>query len=269
MPYYSCPECALTIQSVAGRFSAKTCPKCSVPLRGSDQIYRPDRRLATINRRFAAEPGAALSARRALECLLSEFDPAEFQVAALLTTELIANSIEHSGAGAAGSVHLEVTLTAGFLRVEVGDEGSGFQPACRAPDAPLDSHWGLHLVEQLADRWGVASEPPTLVWFELERSFSAHETERTTQTASSRRDSWRRRPVLGAMRSKALQSSCRAVSRDRLVNAVRPSVTESRCSSESSGNTGSDNTSRARPSAAGYSPVARPSSAGCRLRGSG
>lgn len=170
MPYYSCPECALTIQSVAGRFTAKTCPKCSVPLRGSDQVYTPQRRLATINRRFAAEPRAALSARRALESLLSEFDPAECQVAALLTTELVANSIEHSGTGPVGSVHLEVTLTNEFLRVEVGDEGPGFEPAVRAPDAPLDSHWGLHLVEQLADRWGVTSEPQTLVWFELERS---------------------------------------------------------------------------------------------------
>src|SRR4051812_25694766 len=166
----------------------KNLPKCSVPLRGSDRIYRPERRLATINRRFAAEPRAALSARRALESLLSEFDPSEVQVAALLTTELIANSIEHSGAGAAGSVHFEATLTEGFLRVEVGDEGSGFQPAVRAPDAPLDSHWGLHLVEQLADRWGVASEPQTLVWFELERSFSAHETDKYH---ASRELAWR------------------------------------------------------------------------------
>ena len=39
----------------------------------------------------------------------------------------------------------------------------------RAGDAPLDSHWGLHLVEELADRWGVTTEPESTVWFELDR----------------------------------------------------------------------------------------------------
>ena len=170
MPYYSCPECALTVQSVAGRLTAKACPKCSVPLKGSDRIYAPGRPPAKLRRRFAAEPRAAFAARRALENLLSEVEPAELQVAALLTTELIANSVEHSGTGPGRSVRLEVALSDDRLRVEVGDEGPGFAPAPRATDAPLDSHWGLHLVEELADRWGVATEPEVKVWFELDRT---------------------------------------------------------------------------------------------------
>jgi len=173
MPYYRCPGCAFTVQSVAGRFAARTCPRCSLPLDGTDRIYAPQRPPATLSRRFAAEPCAAVAARRALESLLSEFDPAVFQVAALLTTELIANSVEHSGTGPDGSVRLEVALSVERLRVEVGDEGPGFAPAARAPDAPLDSHWGLHLVAQLADRWGVAAKPEAEVWFELDRTPSA------------------------------------------------------------------------------------------------
>jgi anti-sigma regulatory factor (Ser/Thr protein kinase) len=169
MPYYRCPECGLTVQSVAGRFTAKTCPKCALPLKGSNRIYSPERRPSAISRRFAAEPRAAGAGRRALETLLCKLDPSESNVAVLLTTELIANGVEHSPAGTRGRVRLDAALTDEVLRVEVSDEGRGFVPASRAPDTPLDSHWGLHLVEELADRWGVTAEPETLVWFELDR----------------------------------------------------------------------------------------------------
>jgi anti-sigma regulatory factor (Ser/Thr protein kinase) len=144
-----------------------------VRLEGTDRIYAPEREPAAISRRLAAEPRAASVARRALETLLWNLDPAEFQVAALLTTELVANSVEHSGPGTARSVCLDVALTDQHLRVEVGDDGPGFVPEPRGPDAPVDSHWGLHLVDQLADRWGVMVEPQTLVWFELDRFPSA------------------------------------------------------------------------------------------------
>jgi anti-sigma regulatory factor (Ser/Thr protein kinase) len=173
MPYYRCPGCAFTVQSVAGRFAASTCPRCSLPLEGTDRIYAPQRPPATVSRRFAAKPSAAGAGRRALASLLSGFDPAECQVAALLTTELIANSVEHSGSGPDGSVCLDVALSSERLRVEVADEGPGFVPAPRAPDAPLESHWGLHLVAELADRWGVAAKPEAKVWFELDRPPSA------------------------------------------------------------------------------------------------
>jgi anti-sigma regulatory factor (Ser/Thr protein kinase) len=168
MPYYRCPACALTVQSRAGRFITRICPRCSLPLEGSDQIYRPERTPPTISERFVAEPRAAADARRTLEAMLRRLDPTQSHVAALLTTELIANSVEHSSTGAGGSVRLEVDLKDDRLRVEVRDDGLGFVPEPRAPDAPIDSHWGLHLVEELADRWGVAAEPTTLVWFELD-----------------------------------------------------------------------------------------------------
>ena len=174
MPYYRCPECALTVQSAAGRFAAKLCPRCSVPLEHTDRVYAPEREPAAISRRFVAEPRAASAARRALTTLSWGLEPAVFQVAALLTTELVANAVEHGGTTPGGSVHLEATLTDGVVQVMVGDEGSGFASAPRAPDAPLDSRWGLHLVEHLSDRWGVVPEPQTLVWFELDRTLHAY-----------------------------------------------------------------------------------------------
>jgi anti-sigma regulatory factor (Ser/Thr protein kinase) len=102
--------------------------------------------------------------------VLSTLDPAQVQVASRLTTELIANAVEHGGTGRGRSVRLNVTLSDDQVRVAVGDEGPGFVPAQRKSDSPLDSHRGLHLVERLADRWGIESEPGTTVWFELGRT---------------------------------------------------------------------------------------------------
>lgn len=169
MPYYSCPECGLTVKSVEGRFTARTCPRCSGSLTGSAQPHPPEPP-AAISRRFAAEPQAAPAARRALRTPPVELDPTEYEVAALLTTELIANAVEHGGVEPRGTVRLEIALDEDRLLVAVGDEGPGFAHAPRGPEAPLDSHWGLHLVEELADRWGVTAVPGSTVWFELDRS---------------------------------------------------------------------------------------------------
>jgi anti-sigma regulatory factor (Ser/Thr protein kinase) len=173
MSYHRCPKCALSVHSAAGRFAARSCPRCSVPFERIDQTYTPQRRPAPISRRFAADRRAAQAARRALETLRSELEPAEFHIAALLTTELVANAVEHGNTGTRDSVRLQVTLTDCHVRIAVGDQGTAFVPTPRGPDAPLDSHWGLHLVGELADRWGVAEEPETTVWFELQRSVAS------------------------------------------------------------------------------------------------
>ena len=67
-------------------------------------------------------------------------------------------------------MRLDVMLTASVVRVEVRDDGRGFVPAPRTRDSPLESHWGLHLIEELTDRWRVESDPHTVVWFELDRA---------------------------------------------------------------------------------------------------
>jgi anti-sigma regulatory factor (Ser/Thr protein kinase) len=170
MSYHRCAECGLTVRSDARRFTARSCPRCSIPLQRTDQIDGLEPGGTTISRRFRAEPRAAHAARRALEMLRWEPDRAQFHVAALLTTELVANAVEHACKGSRSEVRFEAALIEGHIRVAVGDDGSGFVPVARSPGAPLDSHWGLHLVDQLADRWGVVTEPRTLVWFELQSS---------------------------------------------------------------------------------------------------
>ena len=54
------------------------------------------------------------------------------------------------------------------MLVEVADSGEGFDPesAPRGPGEP--GGWGLYLVEQIADAWGIRpTAPGTCVWFEL------------------------------------------------------------------------------------------------------
>jgi anti-sigma regulatory factor (Ser/Thr protein kinase) len=110
--------------------------------------------------------GAPGAARRAVERLAGELDPGVLADVRLLVSELITNSVKYGGDGA-------VTLLVDVdgpqdLRVEVVDQGVGFVPVAR--DRPMTEvgGWGLHLVQTLADRWGV-HEGSTHVWFEIRR----------------------------------------------------------------------------------------------------
>ena len=114
--------------------------------------------------------GAPGAARRAVERLAADVEPGVLADVKLLVSELITNSVKYGGEGA-------VTLLADVdgprdLRVEVVDQGVGFVPVAR--DRPMTEvgGWGLHLVQTLADRWGV-HRGSTHVWFEIRRGGAA------------------------------------------------------------------------------------------------
>lgn len=88
--------------------------------------------------------------------------PVDTYVAALLTSELVANAIQHE---ASPSVTLAITSTAGTsstgtssagrLRVDVHDTSRAMPaPAGAAADADAETGRGLILVAALADEWG-------------------------------------------------------------------------------------------------------------------
>ena len=83
----------------------------------------------------------------------------------LLVSELVTNAVRHAGGGA---VRLVVAHGRGVLRVEVHDPGKGFEVAAPPEDPLRSSGWGLVLVAELADRWGVDHSPGTRVWFEMD-----------------------------------------------------------------------------------------------------
>lgn len=116
-------------------------------------------------------PEAARRARGYLDRLRGHIQESALDVARLLVTELVTNSVRHGRRGDADPVELEVDLYANALRVEVRDTGPGFELDARPtphPDRP--GGWGLCLVDRLADRWGVERRDRTLVWFEIERA---------------------------------------------------------------------------------------------------
>jgi anti-sigma regulatory factor (Ser/Thr protein kinase) len=85
----------------------------------------------------------------------------------LLVSELVTNAVRHGGAGDEDLIELELRAVDGGVGVTVSDPGPGFSPEER--DAPLDEPggWGLVLVDQMAERWGVVHDERTRVWFEL------------------------------------------------------------------------------------------------------
>lgn len=121
----------------------------------------------SIDVRLPVGAEAAGIARRAVEALTAELPARTLEDLRLLVSELVTNSIRHAGVGADGAVELSIRLIGGGVRVEVTDEGAGFEPPVE-PDPGTESGWGLYLVDQISDRWGVLRDRGTRVWFELD-----------------------------------------------------------------------------------------------------
>jgi anti-sigma regulatory factor (Ser/Thr protein kinase) len=115
------------------------------------------------------EPGAtaASEARAALASLDGRLDPDVLDDIRLLVSELVTNSVRHSEAERE-LVRLAVMNRGGVVRVEVTDGGAGFRPTARTKAQDEAGGWGLHLVDRLADRWGVETGRRTRVWFEID-----------------------------------------------------------------------------------------------------
>jgi anti-sigma regulatory factor (Ser/Thr protein kinase) len=107
-------------------------------------------------------------ARNALLPLDQRLERVVMEDVRLLVSELVTNSVRHSSAHENDQVQLHVAVRDGTLFVQVADSGSGFEPRPREPGASKAGGWGLFLVEKLSDRWGVARNGLTSVWFEID-----------------------------------------------------------------------------------------------------
>jgi anti-sigma regulatory factor (Ser/Thr protein kinase) len=118
-------------------------------------------------------PSAPSDARRAVEdCALPT--PGRVDDLRLLVSELVTNAVRHGQM--AGLVTLRLLRADQALRVEVTEsEPTGWRgPETDPRNGPDHGGWGLHLVGELADRWGVDLEPATTVWFEFDLAQSGH-----------------------------------------------------------------------------------------------
>ena len=126
-----------------------------------------------VERRLPASPEAASVARRALDGLSGSVPDGRLRDLRLLVSEVVTNAVRHANLATGDAISLVVELNQSTLRVEVHDPGGGFVPSTPSPDPTRPSGWGLYLVAELADRWGVDSDEATLVWFEFDSEAAA------------------------------------------------------------------------------------------------
>jgi anti-sigma regulatory factor (Ser/Thr protein kinase) len=132
---------------------------------------------------LAGGPYAVTAARLALADLDSQLDPSLAFDVRLLVSELVTNSVQHARVAAEDSIVLVLSISSETVRVEVRDEGPGFEPPSSAPPDDADAGWGLFIVEQLADSWGVG-EGGKGVWFEMRRHRNTEGDAQSESTAA-------------------------------------------------------------------------------------
>jgi anti-sigma regulatory factor (Ser/Thr protein kinase) len=116
---------------------------------------------------IAGGPQAPERARVWLQNVARWLDRESERTLALLVSELVNNAVRHGGAGEGELIELELGATAIGVGVEVTDPGPGFAPKPREGALDEPGGWGLVLVDQMAERWGVVHDGRTHVWFEL------------------------------------------------------------------------------------------------------
>jgi len=102
----------------------------------------------------------------------------------LLVSEMMTNAVRHgtpTGECPGATIRIRIGVEHQLLRVEVHDQGSGFEPLKRGPASDLGSGWGVHFVNELAAHWGTGRGPDGwVVWFELSVPHAADEPEEAT-----------------------------------------------------------------------------------------
>lgn len=119
-------------------------------------------------------PTAPAEARSAVDALEGVMSAPEHQDLRLLVTEVVGNAVRHGGMTRRRDVELVLQVEPRRqVRVEIADEGPGFEPRVQR-GREGGGGWGLFILDQLADRWGVEGEPRgARVWFELDLAAAA------------------------------------------------------------------------------------------------
>lgn len=129
-----------------------------------DQRTVPSRSTITLR----GVPESVSLARFRVGELLGEDHPA-FDDVVLLVSEVVTNSVVHSGSGGGGTVEMTVAVCPGAVLVEVRDAGSGVSAPHVRNDPEGEGGRGMFLVDLLADRWGARDDARGFrtLWFEV------------------------------------------------------------------------------------------------------
>lgn len=121
---------------------------------------------ASIARIPWAPTAPSLARRHVRRELSGPMTPACLAEIVLLTSELVANAVEHSRTG---PIEVAVTDAPTLTRIEVSSpsEAQGRRPQMHVANLDEVGGRGLFLVDRLSDRWGIDEDKST-VWFELD-----------------------------------------------------------------------------------------------------
>lgn len=128
---------------------------------------------------LAANPRSPRDARRFINDAIDEWGVSgdARDVLRLLTTELVTNAMLHG----TPPINVGIDRNGATIRVEVADTNP-HPPVTRPFDPSAATGHGLLLMDRLAARWGVDTQPDgKCVWFEVRRSFA---TSPSTTSAS-------------------------------------------------------------------------------------
>ncbi|MFL5796684.1 MAG: ATP-binding protein [Actinomycetota bacterium] len=104
----------------------------------------------------------------------------------LLVSEVVTNSVRHAELEPGDMIRLLVRATATSIRLDVVDRGRGFDRPDVSDHQPTEPDgWGLYIVDRLADRWGVAREGGSRVWFEIDAGPDGRRSARVTRERSA------------------------------------------------------------------------------------
>jgi anti-sigma regulatory factor (Ser/Thr protein kinase) len=121
-----------------------------------------------LNLVLTEEVGAAAAARQALVADNGELPAAVRDDVLLLVSELVTNAVIHAGAGPERPLQVQFLRGPRWVVVTVADEGPGFSWHPNGERRNQSGGWGLFLVDQIADCWGVeCTASGARVWFEI------------------------------------------------------------------------------------------------------
>jgi anti-sigma regulatory factor (Ser/Thr protein kinase) len=134
---------------------------------GVNGVSHEPTRTRRLDLSVPASPESLAEVRRSLETLAIPSNLVED--ARLIVTELVGNSIRHSGLRPHEQVGITAEWSGTRLRVAVRDRSRPKAPSPVAgtirPRAGAESGWGLFIVDRLATRWGTDEAG---YWFELD-----------------------------------------------------------------------------------------------------
>jgi serine/threonine-protein kinase RsbW len=201
-------EAIAVLRSGAGALKAENADLRAAALRTHDHtgVRAPaapearDTELTEVRLRLDANAPAAARAIVASR-LRGRWPASVLDRAKLLTSELVTNSVLHSHVPSEASMVFRLDLSQGAIRIEAEDPGHRGAVTPRALDLDGGGGFGLNLVQQLSERWGVerVTAGGTRVWAQIALESSVECLDPSEAQALSPASSARVRPSVGGL----------------------------------------------------------------------